>query len=276
MEYAAALKKASLTVAVYLASAAGACAPDSSEIYDLNQGAEYDSDGRKLPRVVYIYQIFSHKALVEPLFYGDNCHGILPIPVHPNEILDGALINRNYEQVHNADVTYVIMNHPVIKELYSRHGKDLNFVGVIVKNAPSAQKDKERMAMMATTQAKYLFKADAAILTKEGGGHPQIDMSLNCEWCEELGIKTVLLLTEFLTTGGGKEESLIFNTDKADAIVSAGYAEMVDFPAMDRVLGGNTIPDVKVTMDQPFQAMCKLVRGSLSQLGDSWMMSVEQ
>lgn len=271
--YVEALKKASLTAAKYLASAAGDCSPNEVREYKLKDSTT-NASGALLPKVVYIYQIFSHKQLVEPLFYGNNCKGMLPIIVHPNEILDGALVNRNYEQLNNGDVTHIIQNHPVIEELYRRDGKDLNFAGVIMTNAPAAMVDKERSTMLAAGLAKYILKADAAIITKEGGGHPQVDMSLHCEKCEELGIKTVMILTEFMTTGGSSEESLLFNSPKANAIVSAGCLETVDYPEME-VIGEQKISNFAAPLNSAFKAYNRDVRGSLSQLGESWMTSFE-
>ena len=272
-EYAAAIKRASLGASVFLASQAIGMEPDEREVFEFSSDAGEACAG--LPRVAYIYQIFSHRPLLEPLFYGDSCRGMLPTAIQPTEILDGALINYCYEETHNLDTTYTILNHPVIRELMARNGKDLVFAGVILKNAPSSQEDKNRMARMAATQAKYLFNADAVILTKEGGGHPQLDLAICCEQCEKLGVRTVLLLTEFLTTDGDKEETLIFNNRCADAIVSAGYSEMVEFPPVEKVYGGDTIPDVSVSMHDGFSARCKLVRGSMSQLGDSRLTSRE-
>ena len=276
IEYAKALKKASLTISKYLASLAIGLPPDKEEVFEMHPPVEKDAEGNELPRIVYIFQVFSTNALVEPLFYGDNCRGMLPTAVHPNEILDGALLSQNYDQILNAETSYIYCNHPVIKELYLRHGKDINFAGVILKIAPFEQSGKDRFAMMAATQAKYYFNADGAVLTKEGGGHPQLDLSLTCQRCEELGIKTVLLITEFFSMGGGRNEVLLFNTDKADAIISNGTAELIDYPSVDRVIGRNQIPEVAGDLKDAFSDTCRLMRGSLSQIGNTYYKAVEQ
>lgn len=78
-------------------------------------------------------------------FYGDNCASMLPTIVHPNEILDGALLFRDYHSTANSAPSFVIQNHPVILELMARHGKDLNFVGVILSNTPAEIVNKNRM-----------------------------------------------------------------------------------------------------------------------------------
>ena len=278
IEYARALKNASLTIGKYLASLAVGLPPDKEEVYELDSEPQVlkDADGNELPRFVYIFQVFSTNALVEPLYYGDNCRGMLPTPVHPNEILDGALLYQNYDQILNGESSYVFCNHPVIKELYDRHGKDINFAGVILKIAPFEQTSKERFAMIAATQAKYNYNADGVILTKEGGGHPMLDMALTCEQCEELGIKTVLMITEFITIGGGRNDTLIFNTEKADAIVSSGIAVEVEYPSVDRLIGRHNIPGTTDDMQGAFTDSCRQIRGSVSQVGNTYMMSVEQ
>lgn len=273
-EYASALKKASLTVATYLARAARNCKPDEVEVFDL--GKEYLGDRiGNLPRVVYIYQLFAHKPLGETLLYGDHCRQLLPMVIHPNEILDCALINNNYEHLNVADVTYTIQNHPIVRELYRRHGVDLDFAGVVLTNAPPSLIEKEKLALLTATQVKYVLAADGAIITKEGGGHPQIDVVLNCERCEELGVKTVIVVSEMMTTSRRSDETLIFNSPKADAIVSTGCFEFLDLPAVERLIGGPTIPDLPVHLAERLAASTHVVRGASSHLGYSWITSQE-
>ncbi|HEX2227649.1 MAG TPA: glycine/sarcosine/betaine reductase component B subunit, partial [Candidatus Binatia bacterium] len=93
-EYRLAAKKAGLRTAAYLAAAAEGLAPDETQIYDLpplalNPGPE------GLPRIAYIFPIHSHQHPThhkETVFYGSNIQGFMPTIVHPNEILDGALV----------------------------------------------------------------------------------------------------------------------------------------------------------------------------------------
>lgn len=270
-QYAAALKKASLALARYLAELSLNIPADEINIYELKE-----KPGCDLPRVVYIHQLFSHKHNVEPLLYGDDCFGILPTLVHPNEILDGAIINRNYEQLSNGEATYTMQNHPVILDLYARDGADLDFAGVILLNSSSELVDKRRSAMMAATQAKYYLKADLAIISKEGGGHPQLDMAFCCDYLAEYGIKTVMLITELMTTGnGGANESIIFNTPNADAIVSTGSFENIELDEVERVIGGDVLPGVNGPLNGRIVFPNRYIRGALSQIGDSWVRAVE-
>ncbi len=272
--YAEALKNASLTAAVYLASAAKDYPSDEVENFTLERESLVDSDGRPLPRVAYIYQIFSHRKIIENLFYGNGCIQMLPTIVHPNEILDGALLNNDYEQLNNADPTYMLQNQPIITELYRRHGIDLNFVGVVMSNTPAAMVDKERNAMLATGLAKHFLKAEAVIISKEGGGHPQVDIALCCDKAEAMGIKTQIIVAEFMTSSGKSDEAILFNTPNANAIVTSGCLEDYEIPAVERVLG-TPFPDIKTPLEGVCMAGNRNTRGALSQLGDSWYTSIK-
>lgn len=274
--YVDALKRASLTAAKYLAKAAANLTPDEVENFSMetNNDDIYDNEGNPLPRFAYIYQIFSHRKAINALYYGDECIHMLPTIVHPNEILDGALLNNNYEQLPNGDPTYMIQNHPLIKELYNRHGKDLNFVGIIISNTPSAMVNKKRNAMLATSLAKEVLRAECVLINKEGGGHPQVDIQLNCDLAEGMGMKTGIILTEFMTTSGLSDEAVVFNTPNASAIVTTGCLEKMSVPAVERVLG-SPIKDISVPLEGPIMLSNRNIRGALSQLGESWYTSIK-
>lgn len=235
-DFFSAINTASKKVAKFLAQLAADAKPDSIEVYE-----QQECTNPKLPRVAYIFQIFSHAPLTDTVYYGDGCATMMPIIVQPNEILDGALVYRDYYQINNASPTIVLQNHPMILELLARHNKDINFVGVIMSNTPAEVENKRRNAMMCAGLAKYVLKADCAIITKEGGGHPQIDCGLNCDACEELGIKTVLMLSEFLSAGNPVNELVLFSTPNANAMVTNGGQKVLNYPHMDRVIGLKTM-----------------------------------
>ena len=88
---------------------------------------------KDLPRIAYIFPMHSHQHPTqqkETVFYGSNIQGFMPTIVHPNEILDGALM------FSYSAFTWFAQNHPVIHELYRRHGRDLWFAGVVLTVAP--------------------------------------------------------------------------------------------------------------------------------------------
>jgi len=284
-EYASALKKAGLTAATYLARAALNVEADEVTVYDLDRDRSLHS--KKLPRVAYICQLFSHKELIEPLIYGSSFRNILPSLINPNEFFDGAIVNFQYDSLINSETTYSFQNHPVIKELYSRHGKECIFAGVILKDAPSMLGDKERSALLTAKLAKWSLGVDGVIITKEGGGHPQVDMSLTSEKCAELGIGTVLMLTEFLSTTGSSDETVIFNTKSADAVVSCGMSETITIPPQKTILGDEPIEAEKYKEQGSYllsgiesarrggTISNRVIRGALSQFGEAYLTTVE-
>ena len=67
----------------------------------------------------------------EPILYGADTDGMLPVLLHPDEWLDGALVPSYHNSLGGAE-TYFYQNHPVIGELYRRHhAQELNFVGTV-------------------------------------------------------------------------------------------------------------------------------------------------
>ncbi len=93
----------------------------------------FNQGPKDLPRIAYIFPMHSHQHPTqqkETVFYGSNIQGFMPTIVHPNEILDGALM------FSYSAFTWFAQNHPVIHELYRRHGRDLWFAGVVLTVAP--------------------------------------------------------------------------------------------------------------------------------------------
>ena len=64
--------------------------------------------------------------------------------ISPTELMDGAIISGNCVSACDKNNTYVHLNNPVVKSLYEHHGKDLNFVGVIITNENVTLADKKR------------------------------------------------------------------------------------------------------------------------------------
>ena len=272
-EYLAALTVASKKAAKFLAQAAKECAADQVETFTLErEGLE------NLPRVAYLCNAFSHAPLTDFTFYGDSMQTSLPTIVHPNEILDGAMLDRDYGQLINADPTYYWQNQPIILELYRRHGMDLNFVGVVLSNTPHIVTDKQRNAMIATGLIHHQLQAQGVLITKEGGGHPQVDVQMDVELLEgKYGIATTLVLCEFLSPNNGSYEQVLFTTDYANAMVSTGCVEPLTVGPVDKVIGETTIPFYPgfgkpgpIDPKQGFIHRNRSVRGSLGQLGGSY------
>jgi glycine reductase len=226
-----ALRIAVLRASTWLAGSVEVGQPDACEEFAL-QPVSND-----LPRVAYVYQLHSHQRPTvpgEPLLYGDNCRHLLPTILHPNEVLDGAVL-RAYGYFNME--TYGIQNHGVISDLYARHGVDLNFVGVVVYVANQLAAERQRATLIASNLVRYTLQADGAVFTKSGGGAPNVDMALIADRCESLGVKTSLILWETGAPGASDQDATLFNWPSLDAIVSIGASQLrLDFGPVQRVI----------------------------------------
>ncbi|MDE3075885.1 MAG: hypothetical protein KGJ86_10695, partial [Chloroflexota bacterium] len=112
-------------------------------------------------------------------------------------------------------------NHALLLDLYGRHSRELNFVGVVANVANQLPSERERATIMAGNLVRFTLRADGAVFTKSGGGAPNVDMALVADRCEQLGVKTSLLMWE-TTASGDAEDSALFNSPALDAITSIG------------------------------------------------------
>lgn len=270
--YRIALKLAGLKTAVYLAQAAKELKPDEVEMYDLPPLTAIDKGMENLPKVGYVFQIHctSYPPMVgEPILYGDNVRSLLPTVIHPNEVLDGALINP-YEGI--GMETYAIQNHAVIKELYRRHGKELCFVGVILTVSRTTEPERERSVAMASNLAKFVLDADGVIITKASSGAPDVDASQIAQRCEEIGINAVLIMFD---RSLDSEVGAVFNLPRANAIVTTANSwSMIELPAMERIIGKRVILPSGGSADSVLKKPLRWIRGALDQTGHSKIMSV--
>ena len=156
--------------------------------------------------------------------------------MHPNEILDGAMVSGSFMPVSSKWSTYDFQNCPNIKALYREHGKTINFLGVIMSNLNVALEQKERSALFVAQIAKSLG-ADGAVVAEEGYGNPDADFIGCYVALEDAGIKTVGITNE-CTGRDGQSQPLVTLDEKCDAIVSCGnVSELIELPPMETVLG---------------------------------------
>ena len=212
-----AVRFAGLRAAVYLGKVCKDVTPDEVEGYELSSVTN-----PTLPRVAYVYTLLSEGLLHDTWFYGVDAKKILPTLLHPNEVMDGAIVSGNCVSACDKHTTYHHLNNPVIKELYRSHGKDLNFIGVVVSNLNTTLADKERASDCASKLVK-LIGAEGAIVSEEGFGNPDTDLMMLCKKMEEYGIKTVLITDEYAGQDGGSQ-SLADAVPQADAVISVGNA----------------------------------------------------
>lgn len=276
-EYQHALHRASKVVACYLAKLAVNESVDDTVEYSLRRD---HLEG--LPKVAYLAGVFCQSYMSDTTVYGESLESSMPVLLHPNEILDGAVTDRNYGTLLNADPTYVWQNHPVIEELYRRHGVDLNFVGVVISNTPHAVEWKKRNALMSASCIHYQLEADCCLITKEGGGNTQVDVAMALDELEfTYGIRCVLILTEFLSLNNASREQVLFSSSAADAMISTGCVMPVEVPACARVIGSTPISPApgftkgEIVPQESFIHRNRAIRGAISQLGWSWHSSIK-
>ena len=192
-----------------------------------------------LHRVAYIGQIFSRQrkpAVDEPILYGANTDGMLPIMLHPDEWLDGAIVPSLHSWFGGTE-TYYYQNHPIILDLYRRHrAGEINFVGTVATIAGSDNFDRERHCSAAANLVKWNLRAEGAVLSKYGGGLPHADLSETARLLENMGIKTAVMVSD-VSRDRRVESALLFNVPEVNAIVyNGGNGTHWEVPKVDRVI----------------------------------------
>jgi len=276
-EYMAALKVAGLKTSAYLARAGKGNAPDETEVFELPALTGGTKPPGRLPKIVYIFQIQTlqfEPIAGEPVLYGRNVPDMVPTLIHPNEVLDGAVTSAlpalNVQ-------TYHVQNHSMIRELYKRHGKELTFAAVIITLAPNNVADIERVSNISANLAKYVVGAEGALLTKTGGGAPELTMARTAQRCEQLGVKTAIAL---LHMGADISDAkygatTIFSMPEVDAIVSMGVPFMeLELPAADRIIGRADPVQEGPPVQEAMVRSIRWIKGSQCQLGSSKLKAV--
>ncbi len=233
-----ALRWGAMRLSEYLGNAVKDMEPEDMETYELEPVSKKAEDVAKLPSVVYVMQPQSQMEELgyNDLVYGWDANRMLPTFMHPNEILDGAMISGSFMPCSSKWSTYDFMNNPTIKELYANHGKTVNFLGVIMSNLNVALEQKERAALFVANMAKHLG-ADGAILAEEGYGNPDADFIACYAALEDAGVKVVGMTNE-CTGRDGQSQPLVTLDEKADAIVSCGnVSQLIELPPMKEVIG---------------------------------------
>jgi sarcosine reductase len=256
-----AMRLANLRAAVVLARAVDG-KPDEEQVFELTPADP------ELPRVAYVFQMHSHQRPTVPgegLLYGDNCRHLLPTILHPNEVLDGAVV-RAYDGL--AIQTYGIQNHALVLDLYRRHGRDLAFTGVVVCVANQLPEERDRATVITGTLVKHALGADGAVFSKSGGGAPHVDMALAAERCEQLGVKTAMLAWDLTSPDDGLQGATLFSSPQLDAIVSVG-SNNVEFPmpAVERVIAPT--PEMAERYQGHIEVQALRGLGRMDQLGSS-------
>jgi glycine reductase len=108
---------------------------------------------------------------------------------------------------------------------------------------------------------------DGVVITKEGGGNADADVSLKMDALHDLGIETVGLFAE-MAGPEGTAPSLVVPPERATGMVSTGnYDEVLRLPAVERALGGPTVDVLGAPATAALDAPTAVLYCALSPLG---------
>ncbi|NFM58870.1 beta-aspartyl-peptidase [Clostridium botulinum] len=263
--------------ATYLGSLAKDITPDETKVYETLPLLEQVKKYPDLPKVVYVYMLQSQGLLHDTYVYGVDAKKIIPTFIYPTEVFDGAIVSGNCVSACDKNPSYVHMNHPVIEDLYEKHGVEYNFLGCVITNENVYLADKVRSSSYTAKLVEFLG-ADAVIISEEGFGNPDADLVMNCNKISEKGIKTVLITDEYAGQNGASQ-SLADSTPKGDAVVTGGNAnEVVTLPPMEKIIGHVEVADViagghvgSLKEDGSIEAEIQVITGATSEVGFNYL-----
>ena len=268
-----AVRFAGFKAATYLAEAAKTMTPDKVEIFETLPLIEGINKYPNLPRIAYVQMLQSQGLLHDTYVYGVDAKQIVPTILYPTEIMDGAIISGNCVSACDKNTTYHHQNNPVIHDLYEQHGKEINFVGVIVTNENVYLADKERSSDWTAKLTEYLG-LDGVVVSQEGFGNPDTDLVMNARKIEAKGVKAVIITDEYAGRDGASQ-SLADADKSADAVVTGGNAnEVIVLPKLDKVIGTLDYTDIiaggydgSLAKDGSIPVEIQAITGATNELG---------
>ncbi|WP_255451423.1 glycine/sarcosine/betaine reductase component B subunit [Sporomusa sp. KB1] len=264
---------AGLRAAEFVGLAGQDITPDEVLTFELGSIFEETAKYPELLKVVYAEMNITQGLLHDTYIYGVNQSSILPTLLHANEELDSAVISGNCVAACDKITTYQHQNNSVIYDLYAQHGKEINFLGVIMVPEHTTLAGKVR-ASDSTVKLAKMLGADAVIVSEEGYGNPDSDLLMICKKCEKSGIKTVLI-TDECAGRDGMSQPLADTAAEAVAVVSGGnVSHVVTLPPTDKVIGNKAAISVLAggwegSLLEDGSLMCELnaVIGATSEIG---------
>ncbi|WP_159722505.1 glycine/sarcosine/betaine reductase component B subunit [Enterococcus sp. CSURQ0835] len=242
-QYEEAARLAGLKAAEYIGQLGKTVEPAELTTYETKPLLEQIKEYPELPKVGYVYMLQTQGLLHDTYVYGTDAKHIVPTILYPTEVMDGAIISGNCVSACDKNTTYHHLNNPVIEDLYQKHGKEINFIGVIITNETVYLQDKVRSSDFVAKLTEFLG-LDGVIISQEGFGNPDTDLIMNCKKVEEKGIKTVIVTDEYAGRDGASQS--LADADKlATAVVTGGNAnEVITLPKMDQLIGSLDYTDV--------------------------------
>ena len=235
-EHEKAVRYIGFKAARYIAELARSLEPEEVEVFETKPLLEQIAEYPDLPKVGYVYMLQTQGLLHDTYVYGVDAKQIVPTILYPTEIMDGAIVSGNCVSACDKNPTYVHLNNGVIEDLYKKHGKEINFLGVIITNENVYLMDKERSSNWTAKLCRYL-NLDAVIVSQEGFGNPDTDLIMNCKKIEAEKVKTVIVTDEYAGRDGASQ-SLADADVAANAVVTGGNAnQVVVLPKLDKIIG---------------------------------------
>ncbi len=255
-----AIRRGLLRLAVYLADAALEAEPDTVE--------EPVAPGRvdDLPRIAAITNLQTQGSFKDVFVYGRSLSRCLPTLVDPDELDDGIVVSGQYGHPALRNPTYIHLNNPVVAALRRRHGDDLAFAGLVLCPEPTDQGAKEHIS----TRAAELCRVagfDGVVVTKEGGGNADNDISMKLDALDDFGIPGVGIYAEF-SGADGTGTPLVAPPRSDVAMVSTGnYDERMTLPAVERAIGGERLDNADADATAEVEVPVAMILCALSPLG---------
>lgn len=268
-----AVRMAGLKAAAYLGEAGRNVTPDEVKEYESLPLLKSVEKYPNLPKVAYVLMLQSQGLMHDTYVYGVDAKQTISTLINPTELMDGAIISGNCVSACDKNTTYHHLNNPIIHDLFDKHGKELNFVGVIITNENVYLADKERSSNWSAKLAEFLG-VDGVVISQEGFGNPDTDLIMNCKKIEAKGIKTVIVTDEYAGRDGASQ-SLADADPSANAVVTGGNAnEVIELPPMDKIIGYlepvNTIAggfDGSLKADGSIVVELQAITGATNELG---------
>lgn len=273
----AAVRMVGFKAAKYLGEAGKNVEADEVEVFETKPLFEQAAEYPELPKVAYVYMLQTQGLLHDTYVYGVDAKKIVPTILYPTEVMDGAIVSGNCVSACDKNPSYVHMNNPIIHDLYKLHGKEYNFMGVIITNENVYLADKERSSNWSAKLAEFMG-LDAVIISEEGFGNPDTDLMMNCKKITAKGIKTVIVTDEYAGRDGASQ-SLADSDPSGDACVTGGNANMIiTLPKLDKIIGHIDVVDYiaggfagSTRADGTLEVEIQAITGATSEVGFGYL-----
>ena len=257
-----AVRRGTLRLAAFLAETA----MGDSEVTTSTVLHRLPPSSTNLPLIGAITNLQTQGTFKDVFVNGKSFAGGAPRVLAAGELFDGAVVSGQFGHPSLKNPTYMYQNHPVVRELMARDGKDLRFAGLVIAPEPVQAEEKARVSQAAAALVAGL-EWDGAVITKEGGGNADADIALKMDALADAGVQTVGLFAE-LAGPHGTAPSLVVPPEKATALISTGnYDEILHLPAVSKALGSETLDLVSRPATEAFDLPVAAVYCALSCLG---------